>query len=94
MVNTIKAETPSSYSLFTARRTGRLVVALKQVLGSEVNILMYRNLFFDVDDTLLDFEAGELKSLRATFEKHQIDYTDKLEKTYLRINAELWRQYE
>lgn len=55
---------------------------------------MYRNLFFDVDDTLLDFEAGELKSLQATFEKHHIDYTDKLEKTYLGINAELWRQYE
>ncbi|WP_407892164.1 YjjG family noncanonical pyrimidine nucleotidase [Lacticaseibacillus sp. N501-2] len=55
---------------------------------------MYRNLFFDVDDTLLDFEAGELKSLQATFEKHHIAYTAKLEATYLAINAKLWRQYE
>lgn len=30
---------------------------------------MYRYLLFDIDDTLLDFKAGELLSLGQTFEK-------------------------
>ncbi|WP_390404931.1 YjjG family noncanonical pyrimidine nucleotidase [Lacticaseibacillus jixiensis] len=55
---------------------------------------MYQNLFFDVDDTLLDFEAGELKSLRLTMSKQAIAYTPRLEAAYLQINAGLWRQYE
>ncbi|MCI1987037.1 MAG: YjjG family noncanonical pyrimidine nucleotidase [Lactobacillus sp.] len=55
---------------------------------------MYRNLFFDVDDTLLDFKAGELASLAATFRRQAIPYTPKLEATYLEINAELWQRYE
>ncbi|WP_461215284.1 YjjG family noncanonical pyrimidine nucleotidase [Lacticaseibacillus sp. GG6-2] len=55
---------------------------------------MYRNLFFDVDDTLLDFEAGELASLKLTFARQHIAYTPQLEATYLKINAALWRRYE
>ncbi|MFD1485583.1 YjjG family noncanonical pyrimidine nucleotidase [Lacticaseibacillus baoqingensis] len=55
---------------------------------------MYRNLFFDVDDTLLDFEAGELTSLAATFRRQQIPYTPQLEAAYLQINTSLWQRYE
>ncbi len=55
---------------------------------------MYRNLFFDVDDTLLDFEAGELASLKQTFARQHIAYTPQLEATYLKLNAALWRRYE
>lgn len=55
---------------------------------------MYQNLFFDVDDTLLDFEAGELKSLRQAMHQQAITYTPRLEAAYLEINAGLWRQYE
>lgn len=55
---------------------------------------MYRNLFFDVDDTLLDFEAGELASLKAAFAQQNIPYTDELQATYLAGNAALWRRYE
>ena len=40
---------------------------------------MYRIILFDVDDTLLDFKAGELKSLAKMFAK---------------LNANLWRDYE
>lgn len=55
---------------------------------------MYRYLLFDIDDTLLDFKAGELLSLGQTFEKMNIPYTPQVEATYLATNAKLWQDYE
>ncbi|WP_225047815.1 YjjG family noncanonical pyrimidine nucleotidase [Lacticaseibacillus kribbianus] len=55
---------------------------------------MYQTLLFDVDDTLLDFKAGELASLRQTFAEYGLAYTPAIEADYLRLNAGLWRQYE
>ena len=55
---------------------------------------MYRIILFDVDDTLLDFKAGELKSLAKMFAKLKLTYTPRIEASYLKINANLWRDYE
>ncbi|KRM71568.1 YjjG family noncanonical pyrimidine nucleotidase [Lacticaseibacillus brantae] len=55
---------------------------------------MYRDLLFDVDDTLLDFKAGESLSLAQTFAALKIDDTPEIESTYLRINVGLWEDYE
>jgi len=55
---------------------------------------MYRYLLFDVDDTLLDFKAGELQSLAETFSVLHLSYTPEAEAVYLQINAGLWRDYE
>lgn len=54
----------------------------------------YRNLLFDVDDTLLDFGAAERYALRLLFEEHAFPFTPETEATYRRINQELWRSFE
>jgi YjjG family noncanonical pyrimidine nucleotidase len=56
--------------------------------------LTYRFLLFDIDDTLLDFKAGEMKSLGEMFTELHIPTSPVLEETYLRINQSLWQQYE
>lgn len=56
--------------------------------------MAYRFLLFDIDDTLLDFKAGEMKSLRAMFKELNIPADPRLEDTYLRINQSLWEAYE
>lgn len=56
--------------------------------------MAYRFLLFDIDDTLLDFKAGEMKSLREMFAELQLPRDPRLEPTYLRINQSLWEAYE
>ncbi len=54
----------------------------------------YRTLFFDVDDTLLDFGAAEKSALRKLFQEQQIPLTAEIEANYRRINQGLWRAFE
>ncbi len=54
----------------------------------------YRNLLFDVDDTLLDFGAAERVALRLLFEEHAFPFTPETEAAYRRINQELWHAFE
>ncbi|MFD1393200.1 YjjG family noncanonical pyrimidine nucleotidase [Lacticaseibacillus jixianensis] len=55
---------------------------------------MYNTILFDVDDTLLDFKAGELLCLKQTITALKVPYTPVLEARYLAINAGLWEAYE
>jgi len=57
-------------------------------------VARYRNLLFDVDDTLLDFGAAERQALRLLFEEHAFPYTPETEAAYRRINQELWLSFE
>ena len=54
----------------------------------------YQTLFFDVDDTLLDFRAAEHAALRSLFEEQQIPLTADIEADYKRINQGLWKSFE
>ncbi|MFT0802782.1 YjjG family noncanonical pyrimidine nucleotidase [Bacillus swezeyi] len=54
----------------------------------------YRTLFFDVDDTLLDFGAAENTALSLLFEEQNIPLTAEIEADYKRINQGLWRAFE
>lgn len=54
----------------------------------------YQTLFFDVDDTLLDFGAAEKAALEKLFKEKNIILTSEMEKNYKRINQGLWRSYE
>ncbi|WP_141433939.1 YjjG family noncanonical pyrimidine nucleotidase [Bacillus sp. 03113] len=54
----------------------------------------YQTLFFDVDDTLLDFGAAENMALRLLFEDQKIPLTAEIEAYYKKINQGLWRSFE
>jgi 2-haloacid dehalogenase len=54
----------------------------------------YRTLFFDADDTLLDFGAAEKLALRLLFEDQQIPLTAEIEAQYRKINLGLWKSFE
>jgi len=54
----------------------------------------YKALFFDVDDTLLDFRAAEREALRQLFEDEQIELTPEMVQQYKNINQQLWREFE
>lgn len=54
----------------------------------------YKTLFFDVDDTLLDFAAAERLALRLLFEEQNFPLTDEIEARYKTINQGLWKSFE
>ncbi|MGZ4123513.1 MAG: YjjG family noncanonical pyrimidine nucleotidase [Tumebacillaceae bacterium] len=54
----------------------------------------YRTLFFDVDDTLLDFGAAEKGALHLLFEEHKMPLTPEIEAQYKEINQGLWKSFE
>ena len=56
--------------------------------------MRYQQLIFDVDNTLLNFSAGETVALTTLFEKHGIAPPPALVAAYQRYNTSLWRQIE
>lgn len=54
----------------------------------------YKALFFDVDDTLLDFAAAEESALQLLCEDQQLSYTAETQASYKMINKKLWRDFE
>lgn len=55
---------------------------------------MIRNLFFDLDDTLLDFRAAERSALSRALSDFGIPVTDRLLTRYAVINAGYWKRLE
>ena len=56
--------------------------------------MRYKTLLFDLDDTLLDFGANEIDSLRKLFEQHGYTFTEELFSVYNAVNKQLWSDYE
>ncbi len=56
--------------------------------------MKYKILLFDLDNTLLDFNANEKVSLNKLFSAHNIPLTDEVMATYQSINRGLWESYE
>ncbi len=54
----------------------------------------YKTLLFDVDGTLMDFDASEAEQLRYIFQPFGEDRVESMIDTYRRINHELWDSYE
>ena len=54
----------------------------------------YEFLIFDLDDTLLDFQDTELKSLEMIFKKYAIPFENQYIEQYKVINRSLWDQLE
>ncbi|MGG2089278.1 YjjG family noncanonical pyrimidine nucleotidase [Priestia aryabhattai] len=54
----------------------------------------YRTLLFDIDNTLLDFNAAEEQALQLLFANHDIPLTEESKKRYSLINKGLWIAFE
>jgi 2-haloacid dehalogenase len=54
----------------------------------------YEYLLFDIDNTLMDFSAGEKAALYQTFEELGSPLSDEEHQAYLAINAGVWAQFE
>lgn len=57
----------------------------------------YKNIFFDLDDTIWDFSANSKESLKDLFHKYHFNDNfnsfDDFFNTYEKINSELWQEY-
>lgn len=56
--------------------------------------MKYRFLLFDLDNTLLDFDANEAQALPRVFAAHGVMLTPEIRAVYDMINHGLWRDYE
>lgn len=56
--------------------------------------MKYRILLFDVDNTLLDFDANEEESFKAMMEELGEDWSEEIYETYKKLNAGLWKRIE
>lgn len=54
----------------------------------------YDWLLFDLDNTLLDFDATSEIALRSAFAQHSIDYTQENIQAYEKINRDCWEAFE
>ena len=54
----------------------------------------YKKLFFDIDDTLLNFKAAEKEALPKVFAHYNFPLTETVELKYREINRALWDQLE
>jgi 2-haloacid dehalogenase len=54
----------------------------------------YKTLFFDVDDTLLDFGAAQKVALQLLFDEQNIPLSSEIENQYKKINQGLWKRFE
>ncbi|MBQ7300615.1 MAG: YjjG family noncanonical pyrimidine nucleotidase [Clostridia bacterium] len=55
---------------------------------------MITTLFWDIDDTLLDFKRGEATAIRQTFAELGIPVTEENVRLYSEINDSLWKRLE
>ena len=69
-----------------------LFVLIRQ--GMENSMKKYKKLYFDVDDTLIDFKAAEKVALPALFKEYQMDFTEEVEVYYKTLNRQLWLALE
>jgi 2-haloacid dehalogenase len=56
--------------------------------------MKYKTLLFDVDDTLLDFQASEHKALAKIFNDAGVVFTPALKAQYQTYNHQLWQNFE
>lgn len=54
----------------------------------------FQTLLFDVDDTLLDFQAAEDQALQRLFREKKVAWSPAIKEAYQQVNQQLWRDYE
>ncbi|WP_412989048.1 YjjG family noncanonical pyrimidine nucleotidase [Pediococcus siamensis] len=56
--------------------------------------MKYKNLLFDVDDTLLDFKAAESQALKRLFKEIKYPLTDEVTSYFRAMNEKMWQRFE
>lgn len=56
--------------------------------------MRYSTIFFDSDDTLLDFRKSEKKAIAEAFERAGLVYNEEIKASYSEINHGLWKALE
>lgn len=64
---------------------------VKRKIGIDMK---YEILLFDIDNTLLDFDANEAESFKRTMIDKDINYTEELYETYKVMNHQMWEAAE
>lgn len=54
----------------------------------------YTTLYFDLDNTILDFTAAEYKAIKKLLDMHNIPVSDEIISTYSKINQTWWERFE
>lgn len=54
----------------------------------------YTTLYFDLDNTLLDFHAAEREALTSLLKLHKIPFSEEEIKLYSKINQSYWERFE
>ena len=57
-------------------------------------MIKYKTIFFDADDTLLDFQKAERTALSEVFNSYGIEDNEEIFNRYIEINNKLWRSFE
>lgn len=55
---------------------------------------MYSHILFDMDDTILDFQAAQLVSFKCVCEKYDIPFSSEIYHLYEGINHNLWKKFD
>lgn len=55
---------------------------------------MIKNVFLDIDDTLLDFHKAEANAIRKTFSEMGLEPTDEMIEHYSEVNLSQWKALE
>lgn len=67
---------------------------IRYIEEKEGTFMKYNILLFDIDNTLLDFEADEKQALKRLFNSLGIELNDELHQKYSTYNQSLWRKLE
>ena len=54
----------------------------------------YTTIYFDLDNTLLDFTATEKAAITQLLQLHNLPISDEIIKTYSKINQSWWERFE
>ena len=57
-------------------------------------MMSYTSLFFDLDDTLLDFKKAEAHAIRKVLKNNSMPFDDDAVSTYSKINKGFWESFE
>ena len=56
--------------------------------------MRYNTILFDLDDTLLDFQANEAQAMKRLFDLHHMPLTEEFLEVYHNVNEKLWKSHE